>query len=87
MSGKGDSSVPYIFGKMQNNFQRNFFGRPVARGRNFHLKNFTSHPEIFEVFEFQGWNDFLLISDDIYRGLVPVFYSTLAPTDEGNTSL
>ena len=54
MSKKGDQSVPYIFedDEMQNNFQRNFFKSPIARGRSFYLENFTSLPEVFEVFEF-----------------------------------
>ena len=89
MSRKGDSSVPYIFHdkEMETNFHRNFFIRTMARRRSLHLENFTTLPEVFEVFEFQGWNDFLRISEDIYMGLVPAFYSTLAPTDEDNTSL
>ena len=60
MVGKGDQSVPYIFedDEMQDNFQRNFFRRPIARGRSFYLENFTTLLEVFEVFEFQGWNDF-----------------------------
>ena len=72
---------------MQNNFQRNFFRRPIARGRSFNLENFASLPEVFEVFKFQGWNNFLSISTDMYIGLVPVFYSILAPTNEDNTAL
>ena len=72
---------------MQNNFQRNFFRRPIARGRSFNLENFTSLPKVFEVFEFQEWNNLLSISIDIYMGLVLAFYSTFVPTDEDNTSL
>ena len=72
---------------MHDNFHSNFFRRPIARGRSFYLENFISLPEVINVFEFQGWNDFLRISDDIYVGLVPAFYSILAPTDEDNTSL
>ena len=73
MAGKGDQSVPYIL--------------PIARRRSFYLENFTSLPEVFDIFKFQGWNDFLRISEDIYTGLVPVFYSTLSLIDEDNTSL
>ena len=51
------------------------------------MENFTILPKVYVVFEFQGWNDFLRISEDIYIGLVPTFYSTLVPTDEDNTSL
>ena len=72
---------------MQDNFQRNFFRRPITRGRSFYLENFTTLLEVFDVFEFEGWNNFLRISEDIYTGLVPVFYSTLAPTGEDNASL
>ena len=53
----------------------------------FSLKNLTTLPEVFVVFEFQGWNEFLRIFEDIYMGLVPTFYSTLVPTDEDNISL
>ena len=89
MARKGDQSVPYIFkdDEMQNNFQRNFFRRPIARGRSFYLENFTSLFEVFEVLECQGWNNFLRISKDIYTVLVPAFYSTLVLTDEDNTSV
>ena len=89
MSRKDDSSIPYIFydKEMQTDFDKNFFIRPIARGKSFHLENFTNLPEVFEVFEFQGWNNFLRILEDIYIGLVPTFYSTLAPTGEDNTSL
>ena len=41
---------------------------------------------VFKVFEFQGWNSFLSIIEDIYTGLVPSFYSTLVSMDEDNTS-
>ena len=51
------------------------------------MENFSSPSLIVEVFEFQGWNDFLRISEDVYTGLVAAFYSTLAPVDEDNTSL
>ena len=51
------------------------------------MENFTFLPEVFDVFELQGWNGFLRISEDIYTQLVPPFYSTLVPTDEDNTSL
>ena len=55
MSKKGDSSAPYIFkdNAMQANFV-NFFRRPIARERSFYLENFTSLPEVFDIFEFQG---------------------------------
>ena len=72
---------------MQRNFQKNFFSRPIASGRSFYLENFTTLLEVYKVFEFQGWNDFLRIFEDIYTGLVPTFYSTLISTDEDNTSL
>ena len=42
---------------------------------------------VFNIFEFQGWGGFLRISEDIYIGVVPTFYSTLAAPDEDNTSL
>ena len=85
---EGDQSVPYIFedDEMQAIFQNNFFRRLVTRGRSFYLENFTTLPEVFEVFEFQGWNHFLTISKDIYTRLVPAFYRTLIPFDEDNTS-
>ena len=51
------------------------------------MKNFTTFPEVFDIFEFQDWNDFLKISEDIYTGMVPTFCSTLIPSDEDNTSL
>ena len=51
------------------------------------MKNFTTFPEVFDIFEFQDWNDFLKISEDIYTGMVPAFCSTLIPSDEDNTSL
>ena len=88
MSKKEDQSVPYIFedDEMQVNFQRNFFRRPIARRRSFYLENFTSLPMVFYIFEFQGWNDLLRVSKDIYIGLVLTLYSTLVPTDEDNTS-
>ena len=87
MSKIGDLSIPYIFvdKEMQANFHRNFFIRLIARGRSFYLENFTALPEVFEVFEFQGWNDFLRISEDIYIGLVLAFYSILISIDEVNT--
>ena len=81
MSKKGDFSVPYIFDDedIQTNFIKNFFTRPIARGRSFYLENFTTLPKVHEVFEFQGWSDFLRIFENIYTGLVP--------TDEDNISL
>ena len=72
---------------MKANFHRNFFIKPIAFGKSFAMENFSSLPQIVEVFEFQGWNDFLRISEDVYTGLVATFYSTLAPVDEDNTSL
>ena len=89
MAGKGDQSVPSTFedDDMQANFQTNFFWRPIAKGKSFYLEKFITLPEKFDVLEFQGWNDFLRISEDIYTGLVPIFYSNLIPTDEDNTSL
>ena len=38
-----------------------------------------------EAFEFQGWNNFLRISEYMYTGVVAAFYSTLASVDEDNT--
>ena len=89
MTLKSNSSVPYIFEDedMQTSFHINFFLRPIARGRSFHIESFTSFLEIVENFEFQGWNEFLGISEDTYTGLVPAFYSSLIPTYEDNTSL
>ena len=89
MTIKSNSSSPYIFENedMQVNFHKNFFIRQIGRGRSFHLESFSSFPEIVEIFEFQGWNKFLGISEDTYIGLVPAFYSTLVPTNEDNTSL
>ena len=89
MAGKGDQSIPYIFedDKMQANFQTNFFQRPIARERSFYLENFTTLLKVFDIFEFQGQNDFLRIFEDIYTGLVPSFYNTLIPTDEDNISV
>ena len=40
-----------------------------------------------EVFAFQGWDDFVRISKDVYTRLVATFYSTLNSVDEDNTSL
>ena len=89
MADKGYQSVPYIFKdeKMQANFQNNFFKRPIARWRSFYLENFTSFPEVFNIFYFHGWNDFLRILEDIYIWVVPAFYSTLIASDEDNTLL
>ena len=87
--GKGDSSVPYIFKdeEMQQNFQAFFLKRPIAFGRSFKLESFSFLPRIIEVFEFQGWADFLRISEDLYTILVAAFYSTLESADEDNTFL
>ena len=68
--------------EMQANFQNNFFKRPIARGRSFYLENFTSLPKAFKVFEFQGWGDFLRISEDIYTEVILAFYNTLAASNE-----
>ena len=89
MTKKGDYSIPYMFNdkEMQRNFHINFFIRPIAYGRSFDLVNFSSLSQIVEVFEFQGWNEFLRIFEDIYTGLVGAFYSILASVDEDNTSL
>ena len=73
--------------EMQNRFHRQFFIRPIAFGRSFEMENFLSLHQIIEVFEFQGWNDFLRISKDVYIGVVSAFYSTLALVDEENTSI
>ena len=51
------------------------------------MANFAFLPQIVKVFEFQGWNDFLSISEDVYTGVVGAFYSTLASVHEDNTSL
>ena len=89
MTKKGDYSVLYMFNdeEMQINFHKNFFIRPIAFGRSFEMENFSSLIQIFEVFEFQGWNDFLRISKDTYMRLVAAFYSNLAPIDKDNSSL
>ena len=60
---------------------------PIAKDISFNLENFISLPEVHGIFEFQGWRDFLHISEDIYTGVVPAFYSTLNASDEDNTSL
>ena len=61
MSKKENFSIPYIFDdeEMQTRFHRQFFIRPIAFGRSFELENFSTLPQIMEVFEFQGWTDFL----------------------------
>ena len=89
MADKAYQSVPYIFEdeEMQANFQNNFFKRPITRRRSFYLENFTSLPEVFKIFKFQRWNDFLSISEDIYIWVVPTFCSTLIPSDKDNTLL
>ena len=51
------------------------------------MANFAFLLQIVEVFEFQGWKEFLSISEDVYTGLVDAFYSTLVSVDEDNTSL
>ena len=51
------------------------------------MENFTTLLEVFDVFKFQGWSDFLRISKDIFRGLIFAFNSTLVPSDEDNISL
>ena len=51
------------------------------------MENFTTLPEVFDVFEFQGWNKFLRILENIYTGLISTFYSTLVSSDEDNISL
>ena len=89
MADKGYQSVPDMFydEEMQANFQNNFFQSPIARWRSFYLENFTSLPEVFDIFELQGWNDFLKILEDIYTRVIYAFYITLIPSDEDNTSL
>ena len=72
--------------EMQENFQRNFFRRPIAR-RSFYLGNFIALPEVYNVFEFQGWGDFLRISEDIYTRAVLTFYSTLNAYAKDHISL
>ena len=51
------------------------------------MENFIALLKIFDIFEFQGGNDFVRISEDIYTGLTSAFYNTLVPSDEDNTSL
>ena len=51
------------------------------------MENFVALPKVFDIFKFQGWNDFLRILEDIYTRLVPTFYSTIVPSDEDNTSI
>ena len=60
MADKSNQTVPYIFKdeEMQVDFQHNFFWRPITKGRSFYLENFTILPEVFDIFEFQGWNNF-----------------------------
>ena len=85
----GDYSVPYIFydEEMQTNFHRNLFISPLpVEEPSIWKASLFSLSHVFEVFKFQGWTDFLRISEDTYRGLVPAFYSTLVPTNEDNTS-
>ena len=83
MTKKGDYSVPYMFDddKMQNRFYRHFFIKFIAFGGSLELENFLSLPQITKVFEFQRWNDFLRISEDVYTGVVTAFYSTPASVD------
>ena len=50
------------------------------------MENIRTFLEVFEVFEFQGWNDFFRISEDIYIGLLLAFYSTFVPTNGDNIS-
>ena len=40
------------------------------------MENFTALPDVFNVLELQGWNDFLRMSEDIYIGLIPAFVLT-----------
>ena len=89
MMKKGDYNIPYMFNddEMQRNFHMNYFIKPIAFGRTFILANFTFLPQIVEVNEFQGWNEFLNIFEDMYTGLVGAFYSTLASINEDNASL
>ena len=89
MKKKGAYSVPYMFDddEMQTRFHKQFFIRPIAFGRSFEMENFLSLPHIIEAFEFQGWNDFLRISEDVYTGVVATFYSTVASVDEDNPSI
>ena len=56
MVRKEDSNVPYIFKdeEMQQNFHTIFVKRLIAYGRSFDFENFSSLPQIIEVFEFQG---------------------------------
>ena len=58
MPNKGYQSVPYIFEDEEMQAKNNFFLRPIAKERSFYLENFTALPEVFNVFEFQRWNDF-----------------------------
>ena len=87
MTKKADYSVPYMFNddEMQNRFHKHFFIRPIVFGRSLEMENFLSLPQIIEVFEFQGWNDFLRISEDVHTDMVAAFYSTLALVEEDNT--
>ena len=89
MADKGYHNIPYIFKdeEMQANFQNNFSRRPTTRGRSFNLEKFTALPKVFDDFEFQRWNDFMRILEDIYTGLIPAFYNSLVPSDEDNTTL
>ena len=73
--------------EMQEHFETHFYRRPMSRWRNFNLENFINLPEVHRVFEFQGWEDLLLISKDIYTEIVTTFYNTLNTFDEDNTSL
>ena len=54
MADKSNQSVLYIFEdeEIQENFQHNFFRRPIARRSSFYLENFTTLPEVFDIFEF-----------------------------------
>ena len=49
----------------------------------------TSPPslKVHNVFEFQGWGDFLRISENIYTRVILAFYSSLNSFDKDNTSL
>ena len=80
MADKGHQSVPYMFkdDEMEANFKNNFFRRAIDRGRSFLLGELHLYSRSLQ---------YLRVFGDIYTGVVPTFYNTLAAIDEDNTFL
>ena len=56
MAEKINVSVPHMYDdeEMEENFKKHFYKRPIARGRSFYLENFTTLPDVYGIFKYQG---------------------------------